>query len=418
LFVLTVLGVFSLPATSAAEPDEDLVGSQCHMDAALHKAPSPQVSRSDEERPRGPEVLFVNFDGGTITYGPDNAPINQAWQWSGEWPAYGNGADRAATLAGVKAYYGDFNMIVTDERPASGDYSMIMIGPGMGGGVATLDCDNMDHRNVGFVGHSEGDGWGAGTHSAMVAHEAGHTFGLDHVYNADNVMNPTIYSGAVWATECTELTGAGCEHDCGWGQNSYQELMDTFGPSAPDNVPPTVSITSPSDGEAFPVGSEIPIVIEASDDVGVVSVSLMMDGEVISTKSGEPWSWDGSFPDPGLFTIEAIARDDWGNETTSDPVTIDIGGDGDGDGGGDDGGGGSDDSGDDGGDGGDDGGGDDGDDGAWEPDGEDPGTFPPGFGEGGDRDEGCACVVPSARTDARLGWMALAILFVARRRRR
>lgn len=399
----------ALPATSTAAPDDLATGTTCHVDARLHMQPPPDVASpprpaaEDPDAPRGPAVLFLNFDGGTITYGPDDAPNNQAWQWSGQWPAYGNGPDRTAALAAVKANYGDFNLLVTDERPASGDYSMIMVGPGMSGGVATLDCNNQDNRNVGFAGHSEGDGWGAGTHAALISHEAGHTFGMNHIYNADNIMNPTVYDGARFARTCVDLAGSGCAHDCGSGQNTYDELMRIFGPSAPDESPPTVAITAPADGDTFPEGTKVTIAVDASDDVDVAEVSLMIDGSVISTKNGEPFSWEANFTDPGMFTLEAVARDDWGNETTSAPVTIHVGEDGGDGGGGGDGGDGSDDGGDDGGDGGSD-------------DGGDGGGLPPGL-DGDNEADGCGCTTSSPHDGRGAAWIALAALLGLARRR-
>jgi hypothetical protein len=275
------------------------------------------------------QVLFVNFDGGTLTLGgTDNAPANETI-WSsetGSYPAYGDGPDRSATLAVIRSAYGAYNMQVTDERPASGNYTMIMVGPtGGGGGFATLDCGNFNPNNIGFVDNYEGDQWGPGSHGALISHEAGHTFGLEHIDNYDHIMAPTVYEGATFASECVPLTGGvdcSSQHSdhCGSGQNAHQELLGLFGSNVPDMAPPEVFIASPADGTE--VGPDFQIVAEATDDVGVDSVTLWIDGENINTKGSGPWQWPVVQVPQGAHELQVIALDAAGNETASDVVDV------------------------------------------------------------------------------------------------
>lgn len=90
-----------------------------------------------------------------------------------------------------------------------------------------------------------------------------------------------------------------------------------------DRTPPTVSITSPTNGSAV-LGS-VSISVSASDNVGVNSVSVSVDGTTLGTITTAPYtfSWNSSTALSGSHTITATAKDAAQNFTnTSISVTI------------------------------------------------------------------------------------------------
>jgi C1A family cysteine protease len=84
--------------------------------------------------------------------------------------------------------------------------------------------------------------------------------------------------------------------------------------SGTDATPPSVSITSPSNGST--VSGTVTIQVSATDNVAVASVSLSVDGTVIGTSNTAPYSfsWTAS---SGSHTIIATAKDAAGNSATN-----------------------------------------------------------------------------------------------------
>ncbi len=92
-----------------------------------------------------------------------------------------------------------------------------------------------------------------------------------------------------------------------------------------DNTAPTVSITSPSSGEA--VRGVVTISVDASDATSViVSVKFYVDGELLFTDTEAPYEydWDTTAVSDGSHTIRVVVFDAAGNEAeTSVSVVVD-----------------------------------------------------------------------------------------------
>ncbi len=88
--------------------------------------------------------------------------------------------------------------------------------------------------------------------------------------------------------------------------------------SGTDATPPTVSISSPTNGSL--VSGTVNIQVSATDNVAVASVSLSVDGTIIGTSSTAPYSfsWTAS---SGSHTIVATAKDAAGNNA-SNTITV------------------------------------------------------------------------------------------------
>jgi hypothetical protein len=87
--------------------------------------------------------------------------------------------------------------------------------------------------------------------------------------------------------------------------------------SVADTTPPTVTITSPANGAT--VGTMVTLAARATDNVGVKSLSISVDGAVVSTTNLGSISskWNTKKVAAGSHTITATAKDAAGNTGTS-----------------------------------------------------------------------------------------------------
>lgn len=388
-----------------------------------------------------PGRIFLNFDGANLSSGYDDSTQNvtQISECVGNFAAYGDGAKRDATVQAVRDDWAAYNVTIVDVRPGSGDYTMCMVGPSnpFGGGVlgiAPLDCDDQQtHNNITYAFHSVNDQFDASTTATTIGQEAAHSYGLEHVDEPGDIMNPYNAGGdPSFTDQCIGIVSGGivcgAQHtaECGAQnlQNSHQELLTLFGPSAPDNASPTVTITYPADGAEFDVGSDFEITVDASDDVAIETVTLFNNGTEQSSDASSPYGWAVNDIPEGTYEFYVEASDPSGNVSMSATVTIGVGGapattandDGGSDGGVDDGGGTDGGGGGTGGGSADDGG-DDGGDSDPDSDG-----LPSGYGLDRDAPQACACtterVGPGGPHALPIGLAALVVLGLVRRRGR
>ena len=117
------------------------------------------------------------------------------------------------------------------------------------------------------------------------------------------------------------------------------DIADLFGVNLEvtvidDDVPPVVEITSPVDGGNVVEGATISIAIDATDDVAVERVELLVDGQSsgIQPDMASPFVFDFTLPlldDPqtpesDAITFTATTVDQAGNSATSAPVTVNL----------------------------------------------------------------------------------------------
>src|SRR2546429_82973 len=97
-------------------------------------------------------------------------------------------------------------------------------------------------------------------------------------------------------------------------------------PPPADTTPPTVSITSPANGET--ISGTVPVRASASDNVGVMGVQFFRDGTALGAEdTTAPYSvsWNTTTVSDGSHTLTAVARDAAGNRSpVSAPVTVTV----------------------------------------------------------------------------------------------
>jgi uncharacterized protein (TIGR03382 family) len=284
-----------------------------------------------------PWVIFVNFDGATLTAGMDSAQNNvtQIAECAGEFAPYGVGDKRTAVMQATRADWAAYNIDVVDVRPAAGEYTMNMTGPTnpFGGGVlgiAPVDCGNFQtHSNITYAFHSIDDGFDAATTATTIGQEVAHSYGLDHVDAPQDILNPVNVGGdPSFVDECLPLVGNSCPDQhaqhCpdGAGQNSHQELLTLFGPSIPDTTGPVVLITAPLSGTTFEPGSAFTVLVTITDDSQVAETELYINGQYVDVDTSAPWGFQVNDVPSGLYAIEVVATDEYDNQGLSTPISI------------------------------------------------------------------------------------------------
>lgn len=354
LCLLPALASAGDPTNESSTPpvDEDGAWASVPGGTSLIYVPDALLELADQG---GPEpsgtraklgTTFLNFDGETLTTGGEDARQNRTsiGQLGGAYPAWGGtSSQRQAVIDAVIADWAAYNMIITTNRPASGEYNMIMIGPknhGFGNGVlgiAPLDCNDNNPYNITYSFGGAGQ-YSATTFATTIGQEVAHGFGLEHVNMASDIMNPYNSGGnPAFLDNCYQIVTTttpivcGSQHAqycSGSQQNSHRELLGLFGPAVPDTADPTGQITFPLDGQSFPTGADFVLTIEANDDVGIASVDLYNNGTFVSGDNTLPYAWDiVDIPD-GNYSFQATVRDQGGNEIQTNVVNITVAPDG------------------------------------------------------------------------------------------
>lgn len=129
-------------------------------------------------------------------------------------------------------------------------------------------------------------------------------------------LNRVVYVGlAVTSRSARSLTSA-----------EFTNVAVTATPSSPEgNLPPLVSITSPSPGSSYTAPCEIEITAAASDSDGSVArVDFYAGSSLIASDSSGPYSVRWSNVPAGSYSLTAIARDNNGAATSSGSVSVTV----------------------------------------------------------------------------------------------
>jgi subtilisin family serine protease len=122
-----------------------------------------------------------------------------------------------------------------------------------------------------------------------------------------------------------ELGAAGWDSSYGWGRvNASRAVSLASGGVAGDTTPPNVNFSSPSAGAT--VSGTLSVQVGASDNVGVTSVNLSVDGVLLGGDTTAPYSfsWNTAAAANGTHTLTATAQDAAGNTSSASiSVTVD-----------------------------------------------------------------------------------------------
>ena len=334
--ILSIGSLCLLAGDAHAQADHD-EGVSCGAEA-LTSANNAQLLCSSERPACGqnnqllqrvaggaPQIIYLNFDGQTITraQGFDDAP-NNASQFDiivGEWiplSAFATVSSQQSAIDSLSELFAPFNVSIRRTRPASGDYTMLIVGthvpplPGIGYGA--YDCNNSNPNNIPVSAH----------HSIpLMAHELGHTMGLVHIEpigGIRHIMNPSVNNAATFHPECfalNQLTDTQCQSErnvhCEDGnQNSFAQICTALGTNGdadgcdPNGPPPTdagvelvedAGISTPDAASESDASSDAMTVSGSDSGVGEESGSTSGCGCSVSNRSGAA---------TGLWTFMAL----------------------------------------------------------------------------------------------------------------
>jgi MYXO-CTERM domain-containing protein len=329
----TVLLLFT-----ACSPVEPMSDSETPMllddDFVMDPASLDPIGRFEQgvttgDGPGGAHVLFLNFDGATITRGSDNPGLNRSFipnSASTVIPPFDDSRvamfyTRAAAINEVVKYsngfYANYNVHIVTTRPASGRYSMFMVGGtatlvGSGGsvvGIAPLDCGNANESNVGFAFSaslipSNRTSLNSANNALRqlaitIVHEAGHAYGLEHTSNTADIMYPSVAQGqASFANTAASFAQPPSRCSNGTTQNTGALLATNIGVRSgplPDlgGGPADLGTKPPDMTSGGPKDMGAPKDSGSAKDGGGIGVADLADG-TDPTDPGEEPTLDGS----------------------------------------------------------------------------------------------------------------------------
>jgi len=296
-------------------------------------------------------VVFLNRRGGTYTRGSNNSSSNVSSIPSAASvtiPAYeGSEADWQSLVSCVRSQYTRFNVQITDVDPAAATHIETVVGGTSSllgyasnvGGVSPFNCGVIS-RSIAFV-FSRAYGSVRGECEA-VAHEVGHSLGLEHEYLCQDPMTYLSGCGSKTfqdvAAQCGTSSAVACQ--CGAAtQNTVQKLLSNVGARTSTPTPPvvdaapTVAVSAPVAGASYARGSLVSIRASASDDRAVREVQLVWTSAAgtstyrLNSLGGGNYGVDLRLSTTavlGTRTLVVRAIDDAGQSTSSPARTIQV----------------------------------------------------------------------------------------------
>lgn len=238
-----------------------------------------------------PTTLFVNFDGVQLgECNPSNSEKNCHWYNTEEAipPFSGSLQTKVSVLQAMRRDAADFGIRITALRPPAGErYTMVVYGGteehyGALGSAPAGDCLDQRPNEIAFA-YLDGElvDWVNGG-ATTALHEAGHTWGLDHVDTDRTIMypaannEPTAFGDGCYAivgdvdlapgmASCPELNVEQCGEAN--AQNATAALERLFGGPYVDVEAPTVKLVEPRDGQYFQGPANFDVVLDIRDDL-------------------------------------------------------------------------------------------------------------------------------------------------------
>lgn len=231
-------------------------------------------------------LIYLNNclpDGCTVHPGFDDSRSDTSsipWQTS-HLDGYPWGTDSWDELVQrVRDIYSPFDVTITTTDPGDADHFEVMVGGsstdigvnGAGGVAPFISCAVSPPDNVISFVFAETSS-NINYLSGAVAQETAHVFGLDHELDASDAMTYLELGSAkhftTGAAPCGEELANPRQCWCGDDtQDSYQFLMDMFGPQIP--TAPTVTITEPVEGAWVHPGFVVRATIESQSTATTV----------------------------------------------------------------------------------------------------------------------------------------------------
>jgi len=256
-------------------------------------------------------VIYLNHTGALLRPGNNDSTTNTSSipQQQVSIPAWNTDAQTwNDTVSCFKDLWSRFDVQVVDQDPGNVPHIEAIFGgtpdivglPSNVGGVSpfTTDCSIIENSIV-FTFTGAIPNITSRQACEIMAQEVAHSYGLDHELLASDPMTYLSYSGnrafQDQAVSCGEYSARACGINgstCRANQDSVQLLLARVG-TAGDQVAPTLSWTSPSDGETVMPGFAVDAT--GTDNIAVTGATLSIDGTVVGSEMGAgPFSFSTS----------------------------------------------------------------------------------------------------------------------------
>jgi len=204
-----------------------------------------QIRTQSQAATSAQQVVWLNYNGGTFytcTRPCSDSRYAESFLVGTEFnrsiitlsPSYLGNAARAAIIQDLNVFFRAFNITFTEQRP-SGNYTEVAITdqdiPGRSDpalyGISHVDCNNQNPNDISFIWLASG----RPALSRLIAHELGHSFGLEHVdpSRTDDLM---VAANRTYATGFHTSVLASEGHVCdatGSTQDGYTRLQSGLG---------------------------------------------------------------------------------------------------------------------------------------------------------------------------------------------
>ncbi len=239
----------------------------------------------------------------------------------------------ASVVDRVRTLLQPYAVSVVTTRPAYAPYTRILIGgtqttiglSSIEAGLAEIDCGNAIDNDVAFdfAAEQTPDFGGVVGIANVAAHEAGHTFGLEHVTTPTDVMYaaaspdltlPQLFTLSFSGGAYTSYGGA-ASSVCGNDPADEVALLDCNVGAADDGgdtTPPTLNWPD----AAAEVPTSFLVSVGASDDVGVTRVEFYKNLELVASVSTPPYTATITAASSEQFYVTVEAIDDAANRAT------------------------------------------------------------------------------------------------------
>lgn len=279
-------------------------------------------------------VVYLNFESTTLVNDNGQNPTTNSFSSTGFNPGLISGwlitdEQKAQLLFYLKEGTAPLDVVYTLERPAQGEYDMVVFGneadknnlfpdSACSGAIGLADCVDGNLENISFVfygclSEDQQADMRRITYHTLTA--LGFGWGLENVTANGEVMGGYSVFGLEYGDSCVPINGGGqCEHvDCAAGQqNSTADLLDRIGPRV-DDGPPSLVVIEPADGAI--VQSDFEIAAQVDDMFGGLTVTLELEEAGVFDEDLEPpYEWSLSNVPAGPWTLRVRVVDADGNE--------------------------------------------------------------------------------------------------------
>ena len=257
------------------------------------------ATRPAHLRAAQPALLYLNrcIGGATFSPGFENSRTNTSSIISSPGTLSEFPLDDAAwnqVVAETRDILAAYDLVVTDVDPGDqphhevavcGSADQIGFNPDEVGGVSPLRCRPIENSIAYVFPPSYGDK--TRRMAETVAHEAGHSFGLEHEFLCDEIMSyqdcyPQYFQD--YDSRCGTYDPVDCS--CArFLQNSHQFLLQAFGPGPV--TPPQITITAPAPGESVAPGFWV--LAEIDDTETIAWAKLVIDGRESDVVTDPPY---------------------------------------------------------------------------------------------------------------------------------